>query len=57
VLSAEPSEEATKDGQDALEEAQLLESLEDSEEVEDNVLLIKEEEQDSLDASSKEDLI
>lgn len=44
MLSAEPSEEATKDGLDALEEVQLLESLEDSEEAEVNALLIKEEE-------------
>lgn len=56
VLSAEPSEKATKDGLDAKEEVQLLESLEDSEEATVNALLIKEEEQDSLDASSEEDL-
>ena len=56
VLTAEPSEEATKDGLDALEEVQLQESSEDSEEAENNALLTKEEEQDSLDASSEEDL-
>ena len=56
-LGARSSEEETKDGLDALEEDQLLELLEDLEKEIDNALLIKEEEQDSLDASSEEDLI
>ena len=55
-LSAKPSEKATRDGQDAQEEVQLLESLKDLEEAENHALLIREEEQDSLDASSEEDL-
>ena len=55
-LTAEPSEKATRDGLDAQEEVQLLELSEDLEEEENHALLIKEEEQDSLDASSEEDL-